>query len=666
MTLVIVPVQTPVSAEGTPSVDGRVSPGEYEGNVTFGDDAVTMLWSIVDDTVYIALEARTEGSIVLSISPDQGLHDGDTVVAWLEEDGTVEVRDCFCIDDRGRPVTDLERGGTSDILETQGSLREGITTLEMSRPIATEDPFDKPFPREGSVYLTWEVLDSRGMLGDVVASGTEVLSIDGTPYPPSIEPSQAVDGVVEEGEYPNEASFGDGHYVLHWEVDGDEARFGIVAQTAGWVAVGFEPTRRMLDADMWFGWDSGLTGAGALDAWSVGDFGPHPPDITLGGTSDILEYNVRESGGTTTFEFVRRLDTGDGRDNPLPAEGAVTIVWATSVSDVYSVKHDVKGTGSILMEGGGPPPPGEAEGIDGIVKDGEYDFSASFGGGDYRLHWKVTDDGIRLAVMARTEGWVALGIDPEDRMEGADMLLGWVDEDGPVVHDAYATGPTGPHPPDVGLGGTYDIVAYNATEEGGWTTLELIRPLVTGDAFDKEIVLDGSLRILWAMGDSDGFDDAHAERGTGTIEVRRGTSEETTSTPIYTYHMAAMALGILMALVAYAPIRLKGRFPEGAWFKHHQKLGVIASVTAVIGVVAAVDMVAQLDDGHLRAPHPYGGVVATTLVLATLGLGIVFLYSRAAKRRVRRPHIIAGYLAITLLLVVSLSGLLRLLELGWL
>lgn len=654
------------SAEGTPTIDGFVREGEYARNTSLGNGSVILHWSLVDDQVFIAIQAETEGSIIVSLSPDQGIHDGDNLVVWATEDGLGEVLDCFCIDDVGLPVTDLDRGGSSDVPEVDGSLLGGTTTVELRRALDTGDSYDKPFPSHGSVYVSWAVMDSIGLSGSILASGTEVLSIDGSPYPPSIEPSQAVDGVIEEGEYANSASFGDGHYILHWEVEGEDARFGIVAETGGWVALGIEPSRRMLDADMWFGWYSGVTGAGALDAYSVGDFGPHPPDVTLGGTSNVLEYNVREDTGTTTFEFVRRLDTGDDRDNTVPSEGAVTIVWATSISDVYSVKHDIKGTGSILMEGGAPPPPGDAEGIDGTIEEGEYDFNARFAGGDYRLYWKVVDEDLHLAIQARTEGWVSLGIDPEERMRGADMVLGWVEDGTPVAHDAYATGPTGPHPPDVGLGGTYDLSAYNGTEDGGWTTIELVRPLSTGDPYDKDIPLNETLPIIWAYGDSDEFDNEHAERGAGTIEVRTGSVKETDTTPIYAYHMGLMALGVLMAFSAYLPIRLKDRFPERRWFRYHIYLAPVATSGVVLGVVAAYSMVAELDDGHLRAPHPYGGAMALVVTLAVLGLGLVFIRSKGLKGRVRRPHIVAGYLVLLLLIIVSVSGLLRLLELGWL
>ena len=36
--------------------------------------------------------------------------------------------------------------------------------------------------------------------------------------------------------------------------------------------------------------------------------------------------------------------------------------------------------------------------------------------------------------------------------------------------DMMATGPTGPHPNDTLLGGTFDLLMFNATETGNWTT----------------------------------------------------------------------------------------------------------------------------------------------------------------------------------------------------
>ncbi|MFW9997029.1 MAG: DOMON domain-containing protein [Candidatus Odinarchaeota archaeon] len=166
---------------------------------------------------------------------------------------------------------------------------------------------------------------------------------------------------------------------------------------------------------------------------------------------------------------------------------------------------------------------GQAVTIDGIISTGEYDFNASFSEGDFELYWHQVDSEIYIAMAGKTTGWVALGIDPEFMMKGADMIFGWVTNSGEVeVIDAFATGPTGPHPPDTdpAQGGTNDISEFNGTEIDGVTTIEFKRLLTTTDTEnDKSIPPTGEVTIIWAIGSSDNFDDRHIKRGQGTFAL---------------------------------------------------------------------------------------------------------------------------------------------------
>jgi hypothetical protein len=64
-----------------------------------------------------------------------------------------------------------------------------------------------------------------------------------------------IDGIVTSGEYISSKSFDGGDYQLYWEViDDTSIAFGIVVKTMGWVAIGFDPTSQMLNADIIFGW----------------------------------------------------------------------------------------------------------------------------------------------------------------------------------------------------------------------------------------------------------------------------------------------------------------------------------------------------------------------------------------------------------------------------
>lgn len=161
-----------------------------------------------------------------------------------------------------------------------------------------------------------------------------------------------IDGTITEGEYGNLLSLAAGDYLLYWEVDQDTAHFGIQARTGGWVCLGIDPTQAMAEADMVFGWVEDGGSAGALDCYSTGLSGPHPPDEELGGGQDILSFAGSEQGGITTFEFTRPLDSGDAYDKALSQDGEIKIIWAYSGSDDYRDLHSRKGGATIRLSGG--------------------------------------------------------------------------------------------------------------------------------------------------------------------------------------------------------------------------------------------------------------------------------------------------------------------------
>jgi hypothetical protein len=153
--------------------------------------------------------------------------------------------------------------------------------------------------------------------------------------------------------------------------------------------------------------------------------------------------------------------------------------------------------------------------IDGIITTAEYSFSQVLSDGDFILHWRTEGSIISFGIEGNTNGWVSIGISPTAMMRNADMYFGWVTSSGSVVViDAYATGLTGPHPADIDLGGTNDVIAYNGSENGQTTTIEFSRFLVTTDSdHDNPLPQTGNIKMIWALGSSDSFDAAHVKRG---------------------------------------------------------------------------------------------------------------------------------------------------------
>jgi len=157
-----------------------------------------------------------------------------------------------------------------------------------------------------------------------------------------------LDGVIEEGEYDFEASFNGGKFIIYWRTAGDHIFMAISAQTTGWVSLGIDPTVKMKDADMMIGWVSHSGEVHLLDCYSTGDYGPHPPDTTLGGTDDILQYGGSEGDGRTILEFKRSLVTGDEYDKEFKLDSSMEIIWAVGDNDDYTSGHGGERGGGTL------------------------------------------------------------------------------------------------------------------------------------------------------------------------------------------------------------------------------------------------------------------------------------------------------------------------------
>jgi len=164
----------------------------------------------------------------------------------------------------------------------------------------------------------------------------------------TVEETPTNDGRVESNEYQFSQSFSNDLFHLYWTVNDSTIYVGMVGQTAGWIAVGFDPTNAMLDADIIFGW-VGSEGAVILyDTYSLNAYGSnHPQDVDIGGSDDILTFNGSEESSVTTIEFSRYLATTDEYDNSIPASGTVDIIWAVGDSDDFTSKHIKAGSGTL-------------------------------------------------------------------------------------------------------------------------------------------------------------------------------------------------------------------------------------------------------------------------------------------------------------------------------
>lgn len=165
------------------------------------------------------------------------------------------------------------------------------------------------------------------------------------PPPAPVTVEWKADGVVSPGEYANDVDLGT--YRLFWSGTADTIRIAMQADVQGWVAVGFQPGSRMKNADMILGMMAGGQVV-VQDQYSTGDFGPHRADVEQNGTDDLMSFAGMRTASATTFEFERKLNTGDAMDVPLVRGAAMQIIWAYGPSDDVRAAHSTRGYAEIV------------------------------------------------------------------------------------------------------------------------------------------------------------------------------------------------------------------------------------------------------------------------------------------------------------------------------
>lgn len=144
---------------------------------------------------------------------------------------------------------------------------------------------------------------------------------------------------------------------------------------------------------------------------------------------------------------------------------------------------------------------------------------------DMTFSWTIEGDKIHVQLSAATAGWVAVGFDPENAMEGANIIIGAV-KDGKVrIEDHYGDRKRG-HTSDEDLGGKNDVLDPAGSEENGVTTISFTLPLDTGGKYDKPIHPEGKSRVMLAYGaGKDSFKNRHPYRTVYEINYSTGENK---------------------------------------------------------------------------------------------------------------------------------------------
>ena len=124
--------------------------------------------------------------------------------------------------------------------------------------------------------------------------------------------------------------------------------------------------------------------------------------------------------------------------------------------------------------------------------------------GHFTLEWRPENQTISFRLSVKTLGYVGLGFSPNGGMNGADIVLAWVGDDG-IVHlsDRHAVGNHAPY-----LDQSQDLQLEAGYQNNTHTVIEFSRLWRTCDAEDMELGED-TVRLIWAYSDRDPGDTEH-------------------------------------------------------------------------------------------------------------------------------------------------------------
>lgn len=303
---------------------------------------------------------------------------------------------------------------------------------------------------------------------------------------------------------------------LQYMVAGTELHCILTANTSGWVAVGFNPSNMMQDANFIIGYVQG-NNTQIRDEWGTGTT-THSSDISLGGTDDVTIISGSESGGNTEIEFSIPLDSGDEYDQVLELEQTYTIILARGNSDDFSGFHTAADYTSISLQQSG----GGGNGGNGSYELPDTTQYLSLQAGDISYYWLVEDDSLRCVLRAPTSGWIGIGFDPENVMQNANFIMGYVQDSVAYFSDEWGVGPT-THSADTDLGGSFDIGAFGGFDYNNESIIYFSIPLNSGDLYDKQLILNNTYNLILAHGNADNFVGIHTSAAFSSFTVDNET-----------------------------------------------------------------------------------------------------------------------------------------------
>ncbi|RKX78764.1 MAG: hypothetical protein DRP60_05175 [Spirochaetes bacterium] len=126
--------------------------------------------------------------------------------------------------------------------------------------------------------------------------------------------------------------------------------------------------------------------------------------------------------------------------------------------------------------------------------------------------WRIENGYLEGELKSPGKGWVAVGFNPENLMQGADFVIGYVEDGNVYVRDDYGSWYTS-HDSDISMNGSEDIEVLGGGEDESGTTVQFRKPLSSEDANDHTFTIGEEIPVIFAYSNEDSFTGMHLKKG---------------------------------------------------------------------------------------------------------------------------------------------------------
>tara|TARA_R110000850_G_scaffold84412_3_gene181173 strand:+ start:318 stop:830 length:513 start_codon:yes stop_codon:yes gene_type:complete len=120
------------------------------------------------------------------------------------------------------------------------------------------------------------------------------------------------------------------------------------------------------------------------------------------------------------------------------------------------------------------------------------------------VNWKHQGDRVFFEMSAPTNGWVAIGLNPDEGITGTYLLMGRVVNGKAELVEHYTIAP-GNYQPIESLGGEIAVKDIDGEETGNSTTIRFSLPVETGSKYQTPLTQSLEYNMLIAFSRDDDF-----------------------------------------------------------------------------------------------------------------------------------------------------------------